>query len=59
MPKKGELVKAVANWLNRLGYQSTRYAFPVKVQLRDAKNILSLPIAFLSRSRPNNHRPCI
>ena len=46
MPKKGELVKAVANWLNRLGYQLTRYAFPVKVQLRDAKNILSFPIAF-------------
>ena len=35
--KNGELVEALVNWLNRLGYWSTAYAFLVKVQSRNAK----------------------
>ncbi|RVW88995.1 Starch synthase 1, chloroplastic/amyloplastic [Vitis vinifera] len=48
----GEDVQLVtlANRLNQLGYRSTGYSL-VEVQSRDAKNTLSLPVAFLSRSR--------
>ena len=46
--KKGESDEVVANGLNRLGYQSINYTFPNEFQSRDAKNLFSLPIAFLS-----------
>nr|CAN70899.1 hypothetical protein VITISV_022769 [Vitis vinifera] len=36
--KNGELVKALANLLNQLEYQSTGYFFPVEVWSRDTKN---------------------
>lgn len=39
--KNGELVEALANRLNRLGYRSTGYSFLVEVRSRDAKNTLS------------------
>ena len=54
--KKGEPVEVVAKGLNRLGYRSINYTFPIKFQSRDAKNLFSLPIAFLSRSRDMSSR---
>ena len=42
------MVEVVANRLNRLGYRSTNYTFPIEVWSRDVKNIFSFSVAFLS-----------
>ena len=49
--KNDKPVKALANQLNRPGYQLIGLPFPIEVRLRSAKNTLSLPIAFPSQSR--------
>ena len=46
--KNGESVEALANQLNWLGYWLIDCSFPVEVWSKDAKNLLSLPITFLS-----------
>ena len=49
--KNDESVEALANRLNQLGYWLTDYSFPIEVRSRDTKNLLSLLVVFLSRSR--------
>ena len=48
--KKSEPVEAMTNRLNWLRYQSIDYTFLVEFWSRDAKNLLSLSVAFLFRS---------
>ena len=49
-----KMVNRSRHWPNRvnwLGYRSTGYSFLVEVRSREAKNTISLPIAFLSQSK--------
>ncbi|RVW32981.1 hypothetical protein CK203_095564 [Vitis vinifera] len=50
-PGETKMYKDLRKWLNRLRNRSIGCAHPVEDRLREAKNFLSLPVTFSSRSR--------
>ena len=55
--KKAQPIEVMVNQLNRLRNRSISCARPVEDRSRDAKNFLSLPVVFSSRSRGFSYRP--